>query len=139
MDRLTCIREGRSAARHLRQLARTGDVTPADLDRLLGKIDDGFETALDVEQLRATGDLPETLARMAAEGLRVTRGSFLTRPVPPPPSVLDWSGPDRVVGAEFQDDPHVVAAARLMLGLDDAGPNRLRTVKGLGVIEGGRP
>ncbi|MBI1408155.1 MAG: hypothetical protein GC145_18740 [Caulobacter sp.] len=117
MDRLSTIREGRSAARQLRSLARIGAVTPADLDRLLNKIDAGFEAALDEGGPGSSGvrDFPETVGRLAALGVRPA-GKI---------SLLDWNTPE------------VALAVERVQQLIDGLPDRTRMVGGLGVIDGG--
>jgi len=86
MDRLTMIRDGRSAARQLRSLARIGAVTPRELDRLLNKIDAGFAAALDDggDPGAAQADIPLVLADLAARGLSMTHAAMLSRSPPPP-------------------------------------------------------
>ncbi|MBI1407328.1 MAG: hypothetical protein GC145_14535 [Caulobacter sp.] len=161
MDRLSTIRDGRNAARHLRQLAKLGAVTPLDLDRLMGKIDDALETATDIAQLLpppAAADFAETLARMVAKGLPLTRGSLLNRSVPTSAGLLDdfyaLRGDPRPRPSHHtmtRPSPEEIAARRGPL-LDwsppqpvqadnaySAAPDRMRTVRGLGVIDGGRP
>ena len=43
MTSLDAARQGRAAVRQLRALMRTGTINQRDLDRLLGKIEAGFE------------------------------------------------------------------------------------------------
>ncbi len=146
--RIDTIRQGRNAARVLRERARQGGLSTEELELLLGKIDEGLETALDVEQLRGRPvDFPETVARLAAEGLKVTSASLLpVTKVEPPKSVLDWSAPETPGTPEA---PIEAAVARLRRRIAEVfrtdplppfgnAPNRMRTVRGLGVIDGDR-
>lgn len=43
MNSLDIARQGRSAARQIRSQLRAGVLTPRELDRLLIKVEDGFE------------------------------------------------------------------------------------------------
>lgn len=130
MDRLSTIREGRSAARQLRSLARIGAVSPGDLDRLLNKIDAGFEAALDEGGPGSSGvrDFPETVGRLAALGVRPLADNRQPRPEPRPAgkiSLLDWN------------TPGAAQAVERVQQLIDGLPDRTRTVGGFSVIDGG--
>ena len=113
------VRAALSSARHLDAMRRSGQVLERDFDRLIGKIVAGLEAAV-VDHLHPTptpeptlpfgGDFDETLAKLRSLGVGL--------------------GGEAVGRLAAQESPPLVLAG--------AGPNRVRTVRGLGVIDGDR-